>query len=79
MRSNAYWGSTVDGLNVFLLMMQDDFNLAKFRRKLRGSELLPYVNRFSRLAKDVVAGKRTFDSVAKSLLETTEKWQKKKQ
>ena len=60
-------------------MMHDDFNLAKFRRKLHGSELLPLVNQFSRLAKDVTAGKRTIGSMAKSLIDTTEKWQKRKQ
>jgi hypothetical protein len=78
LNSFAYWGSTVDGLNVLLLMMQDDFNNPKFRRKLKGSELEPLVTRFSNLVRQVDSGRRTLDQIAVRLLDITDKWKSKK-
>jgi hypothetical protein len=78
LNSFAYWGSTVDGLNVLLLMMQDEFSNARFRSKLKGTELVPLAAKFTRLRRSLEAGKRTFDGAAASLLHIIHDWNRSK-
>ena len=78
LNSFAYWGSTVDGLNVLLLMMQDEFSTARFRGKLKGTELVPLAARLTRLRRNLKAGKKTFDEVAASLLRIIHDWSRRK-